>query len=171
MKEENALTVHIVVKVTGHRCCVCPAPSRHSPHAWVQNESLYSAKVISRSQLCSAPEYKLRHRRVTFTCWGQWLIVLLVSLFLCQSFSLQSDRQILCITMLLGLNDSKNRLVKAATSRALGVYVLFPCLRQVRGSLYHPLCLSWARVILVWVDRELLSETVNYVTLLLIWFL
>uniref|UniRef100_A0A8B9XCL5 HEAT repeat-containing protein 6 n=1 Tax=Bos mutus grunniens TaxID=30521 RepID=A0A8B9XCL5_BOSMU len=41
-----------------------------------------------------------------------------------------SDRQILCITMLLGLNDSKNRLVKAATSRALGVYVLFPCLRQ-----------------------------------------
>uniref|UniRef100_A0ABI7ZVX3 HEAT repeat-containing protein 6 n=1 Tax=Felis catus TaxID=9685 RepID=A0ABI7ZVX3_FELCA len=44
--------------------------------------------------------------------------------------SLPSDRQILCITMLLGLNDSKNRLVKAATSRALGVYVLFPCLRQ-----------------------------------------
>ncbi|XP_070416935.1 HEAT repeat-containing protein 6 isoform X2 [Equus przewalskii] len=44
--------------------------------------------------------------------------------------SLPSDRQILCITLLLGLNDSKNRLVKAATSRALGVYVLFPCLRQ-----------------------------------------
>ncbi|XP_040496904.1 HEAT repeat-containing protein 6 isoform X2 [Ursus maritimus] len=44
--------------------------------------------------------------------------------------SLPSDRQILCITLLLGLNDSRNRLVKAATSRALGVYVLFPCLRQ-----------------------------------------
>ncbi|XP_005393963.2 PREDICTED: HEAT repeat-containing protein 6 [Chinchilla lanigera] len=44
--------------------------------------------------------------------------------------SLPNDRQILCITMLLGLNDSKNRLVKASTSRALGVYVLFPCLRQ-----------------------------------------
>ncbi|EHB03359.1 HEAT repeat-containing protein 6 [Heterocephalus glaber] len=44
--------------------------------------------------------------------------------------SLPNDRQILCITMLLGLNDSKNRLVKAATTRALGVYVLFPCLRQ-----------------------------------------
>nr|XP_003469514.2 HEAT repeat-containing protein 6 [Cavia porcellus] len=44
--------------------------------------------------------------------------------------SLPNDRQILCITMLLGLNDCKNRLVKAATSRALGVYVLFPCLRQ-----------------------------------------
>uniref|UniRef100_A0A2K6BSQ8 HEAT repeat-containing protein 6 n=1 Tax=Macaca nemestrina TaxID=9545 RepID=A0A2K6BSQ8_MACNE len=44
--------------------------------------------------------------------------------------SLPNDRQILCITVLLGLNDSKNRLVKAATSRALGVYVLFPCLRQ-----------------------------------------
>uniref|UniRef100_A0A2K6EL34 HEAT repeat-containing protein 6 n=1 Tax=Propithecus coquereli TaxID=379532 RepID=A0A2K6EL34_PROCO len=44
--------------------------------------------------------------------------------------ALQNDKQILCITVLLGLNDSKNRLVKAATSRALGVYVLFPCLRQ-----------------------------------------
>ncbi|XP_045693238.1 HEAT repeat-containing protein 6 [Phyllostomus hastatus] len=44
--------------------------------------------------------------------------------------SLPSDWQILCITVLLGLNDSKNRLVKAAASRALGVYVLFPCLRQ-----------------------------------------
>ncbi|EDM05497.1 similar to 2700008B19Rik protein (predicted) [Rattus norvegicus] len=44
--------------------------------------------------------------------------------------SLPNDKQILCITMLLGLNDSKNHLVKAATSRALGVYVLFPCLRQ-----------------------------------------
>lgn len=52
--------------------------------------------------------------------------------FLCQPFSLQSDWQILCITVLLGLNDSKNRLVKAAAARALGVYVLFPCLRQVR---------------------------------------
>lgn len=41
--------------------------------------------------------------------------------------------------MLLGLNDSKNHLVKAATSRALGVYVLFPCLRQVRVSLACPL--------------------------------
>ncbi|ERE68576.1 HEAT repeat-containing protein 6 [Cricetulus griseus] len=44
--------------------------------------------------------------------------------------SLPNDKQILCITMLLGLNDNKNHLVKAATSRALGVYVLFPCLRQ-----------------------------------------
>ncbi|XP_051014112.1 HEAT repeat-containing protein 6 [Acomys russatus] len=44
--------------------------------------------------------------------------------------SLPNDKQILCITMLLGLNDSKNHVVKAATSRALGVYVLFPCLRQ-----------------------------------------
>lgn len=44
--------------------------------------------------------------------------------------SLPNDKQILCITVLLGLNDSKNHLVKAATSRALGVYVLFPCLRQ-----------------------------------------
>ncbi|KAL4663971.1 hypothetical protein H8959_021007, partial [Pygathrix nigripes] len=53
-----------------------------------------------------------------------------ILIFPLSTFSLQNDRQILCITVLLGLNDSKNRLVKAATSRALGVYVLFPCLRQ-----------------------------------------
>ncbi|KAM6163938.1 HEAT repeat-containing protein 6 [Rhynchocyon petersi] len=54
-----------------------------------------------------------------------------LSSILPEAFSvLPNDRQILCITILLGLNDSKNRLVKAATSRALGVYVLFPCLRQ-----------------------------------------
>nr|XP_054313059.1 HEAT repeat-containing protein 6 isoform X1 [Pongo pygmaeus] len=54
-----------------------------------------------------------------------------LSSILPEAFSnLPKDRQILCITVLLGLNDSKNRLVKAATSRALGVYVLFPCLRQ-----------------------------------------
>ncbi|XP_043910839.1 HEAT repeat-containing protein 6 [Protopterus annectens] len=43
---------------------------------------------------------------------------------------LQNDRQILCITVLLGLNHSENPLVKAAAVRALGVYILFPCLRQ-----------------------------------------
>ncbi|NXG81277.1 HEAT6 protein, partial [Baryphthengus martii] len=44
--------------------------------------------------------------------------------------SLQSDQQILCVTLLLGLNHSENPLVKAAAARALGVYILFPCLRQ-----------------------------------------
>uniref|UniRef100_A0A8C4YGD4 HEAT repeat-containing protein 6 n=1 Tax=Gopherus evgoodei TaxID=1825980 RepID=A0A8C4YGD4_9SAUR len=44
--------------------------------------------------------------------------------------SLQDDQQILCITLLLGLNHSENPLVKAAAARALGVYVLFSCLRQ-----------------------------------------
>ncbi|XP_008566294.1 PREDICTED: HEAT repeat-containing protein 6 [Galeopterus variegatus] len=54
-----------------------------------------------------------------------------LSSILPEAFSnLPNDKQILCITVLLGLNDSTNRLVKAATSRALGVYVLFPCLRQ-----------------------------------------
>lgn len=48
--------------------------------------------------------------------------------------SLQGDQQILCVTLLLGLNHSENPLVKAAAARALGVYILFPCLRQVRAS-------------------------------------
>ncbi|KAJ7308893.1 hypothetical protein JRQ81_008168 [Phrynocephalus forsythii] len=44
--------------------------------------------------------------------------------------SLPGDKQILCVTILLGLNQSENPLVKAAAARALGVYVVFPCLRQ-----------------------------------------
>ncbi|KFO92980.1 HEAT repeat-containing protein 6, partial [Buceros rhinoceros silvestris] len=44
--------------------------------------------------------------------------------------SLQDDQQILCVTLLLGLNHSENPLVKAAAVRALGVYILFSCLRQ-----------------------------------------
>ncbi|NXC44094.1 HEAT6 protein, partial [Penelope pileata] len=44
--------------------------------------------------------------------------------------SLQNDQQILCITLLLGLNHSETPLVKAAAVRALGVYILFSCLRQ-----------------------------------------
>uniref|UniRef100_A0A8C9WGS6 HEAT repeat-containing protein 6 n=1 Tax=Scleropages formosus TaxID=113540 RepID=A0A8C9WGS6_SCLFO len=38
--------------------------------------------------------------------------------------------QLLCITVLLGLSYSENSPVKAAAVRALGVYVLFPCLRE-----------------------------------------
>ncbi|KAM6242298.1 HEAT repeat-containing protein 6 isoform 1-T1 [Porphyrio hochstetteri] len=44
--------------------------------------------------------------------------------------SLQNDQQILCVTLLLGLNHSENPLVKAAAVRALGVYILFSCLQQ-----------------------------------------
>nr|XP_033778357.1 HEAT repeat-containing protein 6 isoform X2 [Geotrypetes seraphini] len=54
-----------------------------------------------------------------------------LSSILSDAFSaLPDDRQILCITLLLGLNHSENPLVKAAAARALGVYILFTNLRQ-----------------------------------------
>ncbi|KAJ1185508.1 hypothetical protein NDU88_002300 [Pleurodeles waltl] len=54
-----------------------------------------------------------------------------LSSILPEAFSkLPDDLQILCITLLLGLNNSENPLVKAAAARALGVYILFPILRQ-----------------------------------------
>lgn len=37
----------------------------------------------------------------------------------------------MCITVLLGLTYSEKYLVKTAAVRALGVYILFPCLREV----------------------------------------
>uniref|UniRef100_A0AAR2LQE4 HEAT repeat-containing protein 6 n=1 Tax=Pygocentrus nattereri TaxID=42514 RepID=A0AAR2LQE4_PYGNA len=44
--------------------------------------------------------------------------------------ALQVRGQMFCITVLLGLTYSENSLVKAAAVRALGVYILFPCLRE-----------------------------------------
>ncbi|KAK3555756.1 hypothetical protein QTP86_028957, partial [Hemibagrus guttatus] len=54
-----------------------------------------------------------------------------LSSILPQAFSQLPDKtQVLCITVLLGLTYSENSLVKAAAVRALGVYILFPCLRE-----------------------------------------
>ncbi|XP_072518371.1 HEAT repeat-containing protein 6 [Salminus brasiliensis] len=54
-----------------------------------------------------------------------------LSSILPQAFSQFPDKtQVLCITILLGLTYSENSLVKAAAVRALGVYILFPCLRE-----------------------------------------
>uniref|UniRef100_A0A3Q2YTK1 HEAT repeat-containing protein 6 n=1 Tax=Hippocampus comes TaxID=109280 RepID=A0A3Q2YTK1_HIPCM len=44
--------------------------------------------------------------------------------------ALQDKMQLMCITVLLGLTYSDSDLVKMAAVRALGVYVLFPCLRE-----------------------------------------
>ncbi|XP_060747166.1 HEAT repeat-containing protein 6 [Tachysurus vachellii] len=55
----------------------------------------------------------------------------MLSSILPQAFSQLPDKtQVLCITVLLGLTYSENSLVKAAAVRALGVYILFPCLRE-----------------------------------------
>ncbi|KAM3600846.1 uncharacterized protein V6R79_003569 [Siganus canaliculatus] len=48
-----------------------------------------------------------------------------------QAFAQLPDKtQMMCITVLLGLTYSENYLVKTAALRALGVYILFPCLRE-----------------------------------------
>lgn len=50
------------------------------------------------------------------------------------NFALKDKTQLMCITMLLGLTYSENYLVKTAAVRALGVYILFPCLREVEPA-------------------------------------
>ncbi|XP_007556397.2 HEAT repeat-containing protein 6 [Poecilia formosa] len=48
-----------------------------------------------------------------------------------QAFAQLPDKtQLMCITVLLGLTYIENYLVKTAAVRALGVYILFPCLRE-----------------------------------------
>ncbi|XP_053188243.1 HEAT repeat-containing protein 6 [Scomber japonicus] len=54
-----------------------------------------------------------------------------LSSILPQAFAqLPEKNQLMCITVLLGLTYSENYLVKTAAVRALGVYILFPCLRE-----------------------------------------
>ncbi|KAK7926149.1 hypothetical protein WMY93_008459 [Mugilogobius chulae] len=54
-----------------------------------------------------------------------------LSSILPQAFAQLPDKtQLMCITVLLGLTYSENYLVKTAAVRALGIYVLFPCLRE-----------------------------------------
>ncbi|XP_033748444.1 HEAT repeat-containing protein 6-like [Pecten maximus] len=43
---------------------------------------------------------------------------------------LPMDKRILCITLVLGLTSDEDRIVRSAAVRAVGVYVLFPCLRE-----------------------------------------
>ncbi|XP_033102281.1 HEAT repeat-containing protein 6-like [Anneissia japonica] len=40
------------------------------------------------------------------------------------------DKRILCVTLLLGLSNDEDHRVKASAIRALGVYILYPCLRE-----------------------------------------
>ncbi|XP_074640382.1 HEAT repeat-containing protein 6-like [Tubulanus polymorphus] len=40
------------------------------------------------------------------------------------------DKRLLCITLLLGLISDEDKNVRGAALRALGIYVLFPCLRE-----------------------------------------
>lgn len=42
--------------------------------------------------------------------------------------------QLMCVTVLLGLSYSENHQVKTAAVRALGVFILFPCLREVGAA-------------------------------------
>uniref|UniRef100_A0AAQ5Y732 HEAT repeat-containing protein 6 n=1 Tax=Amphiprion ocellaris TaxID=80972 RepID=A0AAQ5Y732_AMPOC len=54
-----------------------------------------------------------------------------LSSILPQAFAQLPDKtQMMCITVLLGLTYIENYLVKTAAVRALGIYVLFPCLRE-----------------------------------------
>uniref|UniRef100_A0A8C5DBC3 HEAT repeat-containing protein 6 n=1 Tax=Gouania willdenowi TaxID=441366 RepID=A0A8C5DBC3_GOUWI len=54
-----------------------------------------------------------------------------LSSILPQAFAQLPDKtQLMCITVLLGLTYADDCLVKSAAIRALGIYVLFPCLRE-----------------------------------------
>ncbi|XP_047463986.1 HEAT repeat-containing protein 6 [Mugil cephalus] len=54
-----------------------------------------------------------------------------LSSILPQAFAQLPDKtQLMCITVLLGLTYIENYLVKTAAVRALGIYILFPCLRE-----------------------------------------
>ena len=43
----------------------------------------------------------------------------------------QRPRQMQCITLVLGMVAEDDKLIKAAAVRALGIYILYPSLREV----------------------------------------
>lgn len=56
------------------------------------------------------------------------------AVFLTCGVTLKEKTQLMCVTVLLGLSYSENHQVKTATVRALGVFILFPCLREVGAA-------------------------------------
>jgi hypothetical protein len=52
-------------------------------------------------------------------------------LYLMVVFVVQMDKQVLCITLILGLTSEEDKMVRSSALRTIGVFVLFPCLREV----------------------------------------
>lgn len=46
-------------------------------------------------------------------------------------FELQVDKKVLCITLILGLTSDEDKIVRSSALRTVGVFVLFPCLKEV----------------------------------------
>ncbi|XP_048733052.1 HEAT repeat-containing protein 6-like isoform X2 [Ostrea edulis] len=44
--------------------------------------------------------------------------------------ALPMDKQVLCITLILGLTSEEDKIVRSSALRTVGVFVLFPCLRE-----------------------------------------
>uniref|UniRef100_A0A8D2N0G1 HEAT repeat-containing protein 6 n=1 Tax=Zonotrichia albicollis TaxID=44394 RepID=A0A8D2N0G1_ZONAL len=114
----NQIKPYISHKGLHSLCCspplLCPDTLRNAPSA--------SSLEVSAEFCCSAESPGSLGSARTTALVLPWLSI---------SWGRDwGDQQILCVTLLLGLNHSENPLVKAAAARALGVYILFPCLRQ-----------------------------------------
>ena len=46
-------------------------------------------------------------------------------------FYSQMDKRIMCLTVVLGLTNDEDRLIRASALRTLGVYVMYKTLREV----------------------------------------
>ena len=71
--EQNDL-IPMVVEVTCSHEAVSPVSSGSSDVYWIWVEPLFSAKLASKTRLCSPPWLWIQHRCVTVTCRRQWLI-------------------------------------------------------------------------------------------------
>lgn len=73
--------------------------------------------------------FSLTHRLL---CSGSTWLCKYVPVTCCLLFKYKT--QMMCITVLLGVTYSENYL-KTAAVRALGIYIMFPCLREVTTHL------------------------------------
>lgn len=87
-------------------------------------------------------------------------------------FMLQRDKRIACMTLLLGLVSDEDFRVRGAAVRALGFYVLFPSLIQVRfryNSIYrlNVLCAGFTYMLFIAFSVDILQKRMGIIVSML----
>lgn len=103
----------------------------------LQNEQNPKLQMSTCDALSTIPPQAFAQLPVSPVMFLHKLDVILLSWtpsFLTCSLTLKEKTQLMCVTVLLGLSYSENHQVKTASVRALGVFILFPCLREVSAA-------------------------------------
>lgn len=100
----------------------------------LQNEQNPKLQMSTCDALSTIPPQAFAQLPVSSVCLCKKYNRLFELGFLNCSVTFKEKTQLMCVTVLLGLSYSENHQVKTAAVRALGVFILFPCLREVGAT-------------------------------------